>query len=64
MSVLRIAGGSACLLGWVALLSRGGFERHKPNPLIAEAARMMSERILRELSEPPRSQGFRTSGED
>ncbi|MBV9760506.1 MAG: hypothetical protein JO340_08080 [Acidobacteriaceae bacterium] len=63
-SFLRIAGGSACLLGWVVLLRRGGFERHKPNPLIAEAARVMSERILRELSEPPRGEGFHTRGED
>jgi hypothetical protein len=63
-SIVRIAGGSVCLLGWVLLLRRGGFERHKPNPLISEAAREMSERILRELSGPPRSQGLHTSGED
>lgn len=63
-NIVRISAGSLCLLGWVVFLRRGGFERHKPNPVISEAARVMSERILRELSEPPRSQGFHTSGED
>ena len=63
-SMIRIVGSILCFGGWVLLLRRRGFEGHKRNPLIAEAALVMSERIMRELSEPPRSQGFHTSGED
>jgi hypothetical protein len=63
-SIVRISGTILCFAGWALLLRRRGFEGHKRNPMIAEAARVMSERILRELSEPPRSQGFHTSGED
>jgi hypothetical protein len=63
-NVVRIAGSSLCLLGWVVLLRRGGFERHKPNPLISEAAREAAERILRDISRPTRRKRFHTSGED
>lgn len=63
-NIVRIAGSSLCLLGWVVLLRRGGFERHQPNPKLAEAARVVSERILREISDPPRSNSFQTGGED
>jgi hypothetical protein len=63
-SIVRMTGSILCLAGWAVLLRRGGFTRHKPNPLIAEAARATRERIMRELSEPPRSQSFHTSGED
>jgi len=63
-SVIRMVGTILCMVGWLVLLRRRGFERHKPNPMIAEAARAVRERIMRELSEPPRGQGFHTSGED
>jgi hypothetical protein len=61
---VRISAGSLCLLGWIVLLRRGGFERHKPNPSLAEAADAACERILREISDPPRSKSFQTGGED
>jgi hypothetical protein len=63
-SIVRITGTNLCLVGWIVLLRRGGFERHKPNPLIAATARAMRERIMHELSRPPRSESFDTSGED
>jgi hypothetical protein len=63
-NIVRIAGCSLCLAGWALLLRRGGFERHKPNPKLAEAADAACERILREISDPPRSKSFQTGGED
>jgi hypothetical protein len=63
-SVVRMSGSILCLACWAVLLRRGGFKRHEPNPVIAEAARAMRERIMRELSEPPGSQGFHTSSKD
>jgi len=63
-SIFRITGTNLCLLGWVVLLRRGGFERHKPNPMISEAARVTAERILREISAPAGRKGFHTSSED
>src|ERR1700761_2627734 len=61
-SMLRIIAGSLCLAAWVLLLRRGGFERHKPNPLIAEAARAMRERIMRDLSHPAGGKRFQSGG--
>jgi hypothetical protein len=63
-SIVRISGSILCFGGWAVLLRRGGFERHKPNPLIAAAARAMRERIMHELSRPPGSKSFDTSRED
>lgn len=63
-SIVRIAGINVCLLGWVFLLKRGGFERHKPNPLIAEAARTVRERIMHDLSPPAGSKRVQTGGKD
>jgi hypothetical protein len=63
-SVVRITGSILCLTGWAVLLRRGGFERHKPNPLIAAAARAVRERIMRELSHPAGGESFDTSGDD
>jgi hypothetical protein len=63
-SVFRITATNLCLLGWVVLLRRGGFQRHKPNPLIAEAAREAAERILRDISGPTRRKGFQSGGDD
>lgn len=63
-SIFRITGTNLCLFGWVVLLRRGGFERHKPNPMIAEAARAVRERIMRDLSHPAGGESLHTSGED
>lgn len=63
-SIVRISGSSLCLAGWALLLRRGGFQRHEPNPMIAEAARAARERILRGISAPARSKSFQTGGED
>jgi hypothetical protein len=63
-SILRITAGSLCLLGWVVLLRRGGFERHKPNPALAEVAGAMAERMLSDISGPTRRKRFHTGGED
>jgi hypothetical protein len=63
-SVVRIVGASLCLAGWAVLLRRGGFERHKPNPMISEAAREAAERILRDISGPTRRKRFHTGSED
>jgi hypothetical protein len=63
-SIVRIGGTILCLAGWALLLRRRGFERHKPNPMIAEAADEAAERILRDISEPPRSQRFHTRGDE
>jgi len=63
-SMVRISGTILCLGGWVLWLRRGGFERHKPNPKIAEAASVACERILREISDPPGGKSFHTRGED
>jgi hypothetical protein len=63
-SIVRLSGSILCLLGWLVLLRRGGFERHQPNPELAEAARAVRERIMRELSTPPGSKSFDTSRED
>ncbi|HTU44673.1 MAG TPA: hypothetical protein VMF91_06405 [Bryobacteraceae bacterium] len=63
-SIVRITGSILCFGGWAVLLRRGGFERHKPNPKIAEAARVACERILSEISDPAGRKSFHTSGED
>lgn len=63
-SIVRISGSILCLAAWLVLLRRGGFERQKPNPQLAEAAGVACERILREISDPPRSKSFQTGSED
>jgi hypothetical protein len=63
-SIVRISGSILCFAGWVILLRRGGFERHKPNPMISEAAREAAERILRDISGPTRREGFQTGSDD
>ncbi|MBV9761448.1 MAG: hypothetical protein JO340_12860 [Acidobacteriaceae bacterium] len=63
-SMVRISGSILCLAGWAVLLKRGGFERHTPNPRIAEAARATRERMLAEISDPAGSQGVHTRGEE
>jgi hypothetical protein len=63
-SIVQLTGSILCFSGWALLLRRGGFERHQPNPELAEAARAARERIMRELSTPPGSKSFDTSRED
>ena len=63
-SMIRTVGSILCFTGWVLLLRRGGFERHKPNPLIAEAARAIRERIMRDLSHPAGGKRFQTGGDE
>ena len=63
-SILRITAGSLCLLGWAFFLRRGGFERHKPNPMLAEAAGVLADQILRDISGPTRRKRFHTGSED
>lgn len=63
-SIVRMSGSILCLAGWAVLLRRGGFQRHKPNPMISEAAREAAERILRDISGPTRRKGFQTGSDD
>jgi hypothetical protein len=63
-SIVRISGTILCWAGWAFFLRRGGFERHKPNPLLAEAAGAMAERILRDISGPTRRKRFHSGSED